>query len=76
MLIHIYTNTHVYASKLCLSHTVSIKELSNQMATARMDFEQGEVDERVKVLMEGMRGKSLNDDDFAAGISESCLLYL
>jgi aarF domain-containing kinase len=46
--------------------SVSIKELSKQMQTARMDMEQGEVDERVRVLMEGMRGKSLNDDDFAA----------
>ena len=46
--------------------SVSIKDLSQQMQTARMDMEQGEVDERVRVLMEGMRGKSLNDDDFAA----------
>lgn len=46
--------------------SVSIKELSQQMQTARMDMEQDEVDERVRVLMEGMRGKSLNDDDFAA----------
>ena len=40
------------------------------MASARLDFEQGEVDERVRVLMEGMRGKSLNDDDFAAAGTE------
>ena len=46
--------------------SVSIKDLSRQMQTARMDMEQDEVDERVRVLMEGMRGKSLNDDDFAA----------
>ena len=46
--------------------SVSIKDLSKQMQTARMDMEQDEVDERVRVLMEGMRGKSLNDDDFAA----------
>merc|ERR1719163_2358175 len=37
-----------------------------QGGAARMDMEQDEVDERVRVLMEGMRGKSLNDDDFAA----------
>jgi hypothetical protein len=45
---------------------VSIKDLSKQMQSARLEMEQGDVDERVKVLMEGMRGKSLNDDDFAA----------
>jgi hypothetical protein len=50
--------------------SVSIKELSKQMKTARLDMEQGEVDERVRVLMEGMRGKSLNDDDFAAAGTE------
>jgi hypothetical protein len=50
--------------------SVSVKELSKQMASARLDFEQGEVDERVRVLMEGMRGKSLNDDDFAAAGTE------
>jgi len=50
--------------------SVSIKELSKQMQSARLDMEQGEVDERVRVLMEGMRGKSLNDDDFAAAGTE------
>ncbi|KAJ1476779.1 hypothetical protein T484DRAFT_1823701 [Baffinella frigidus] len=42
---------------------VSISDMSKLGADMRDQMDQ---DERVKVLMEGMRGRSLNDDDFAA----------
>ncbi|EKX31985.1 protein kinase, ABC-1 [Guillardia theta CCMP2712] len=40
----------------------SVRSLSNAAADARKQMEQ---DERVRILMEGMRGTSLNQDDFA-----------
>ena len=41
----------------------SMSDLSKMGSDMREQMDQ---DERVKVLMEGMRGRSLNDDDFAA----------
>ena len=44
------------------TETVSFREMSQQMQSA---MNEAEADERVKILMDGMRGKSLNQNDFA-----------